>query len=280
MDNPGQGQPPQQPYQPPQQPYQPPQQPYQPPQEQYQPPQGAYPPPQGAYQPAGYPPPGYAPPPPAPVKRKGFNWLACCGISCGVLLILGIGFGALIWGFVKPFVNMGMEMSRLQTDVQNTDIATIQAGAVSVNADQLFANPGGYKGQWLAVQGKLASAGQTGTTFSAQDFDTSEMTPYTLEGGVLLLDITKAPPVGQPGDTVLAYGKLYVFDLDTLNKMPLIGKAIEEEMKKDPQLQGITKVVFVLAKQVELLLPAGGAGEDGAAAGGEPMGEHASEWIK
>jgi hypothetical protein len=55
-----------------------------------------------------------------------------------------------------------------------------------------------------------------------------------------------------------------------MGKIPFFGQALEEEMKKDPTLQGSTKFIFFVAREVTLA-PAGTAG----AASGESADEAA-----
>lgn len=244
-------QPPSQPYQPPAQPYQPPQAPYQPPQAQYQPPPAQYQQSPQAYQqqPGGY---QQVPPPPPASQRKGFNWLACCGITCLVLLILGVLLFFGCWNFIKPFYSMGVGMAKVSEVVQGTDEATVISAAVPVTTAELSAAPQNYSNQWLAVTGTVQStSAMSNANFSSGNFNSSNTTPYMLSNSVLVMDMTKAPAVGAAGDTVTAYGQIYVMDLAEVGKIPMVGKALLEEMKKDPQFAGNSKMVFVIAKKVE-----------------------------
>jgi hypothetical protein len=148
---------------------------------------------------------------------------------------------------------MGMGVAKLAETVQNTDVLTIQAQATAVDTATLMANPRTYEGQWLALSGTITSGGGNmgGSSFSSGNFNSEDTTQYFLSDGVMVMDVTNSPPVGAAGDMVVAYGQIYVLDFAELSKMPLVGKAIEEEMKKDPQFAGQSLFVFFVAKQVD-----------------------------
>lgn len=243
------------PYQPPAQPYQPPQAPYQPPQAPYQPPAGQYPPPAQPYQqqPGGY---QQVPPPPPPGQRKGFNWLACCGITCLVVVIVGGLVTFCSYTMFKPFWQMGMGMAKVSQTVETTDEATAVAAAVPVTTAELAGAPQNYSGQWLAVTGTLlpTPSGMGNASFTSGNFNSANTTPYLMSDNVMVMDMSKAPAVGTTGDTVTAYGQIYALDMAELEKIPYVGKSMVEEMKKsDPTLAASSKIVFVMAKKVELV---------------------------
>lgn len=220
------------------QPYQPPQQPG------YAPPGYA----QG-YEEGGYPPPssgGYAPAP----QKKPFNWLACCGISCGVALLIGV----LVWvltlkmcgGLVGPVIQMGLVASQ----VQKADASTITAAAEAVTAEQLSANPDAYKGKWIALEGVLGNqsdpaaqqmSGQTGQSG----------TSYYMAPNIIITDLSLAAPVGDEADTVKVYGKAVKFDLKEMLKG--FGEEAVKEIENDPQMKGMTTFIMVFAKKAELV---------------------------
>jgi len=252
------------PPQPPQQPEggQPPSQPYTPPQSGYAP---YTPPPSQAPMPPAYqaytPPPEQQPlqpygqgmPPPAPARRGGFPWLACCGITCLVLIILGGGMTFCTYQMVKPFMNMGMEIAKISDEVKKADIAMIRQQASPVTVEQLVANAALYEGKWVAVEGTVTSnTSGSSSNFSAGDFSTEDSTNYTLTNNVVVMDVTKSPPVASPGQKIRAYGKFYIWDLASISQMPFVGPALEQEMKKDPQFAQTSKIIMVIAKQVEL----------------------------
>lgn len=250
------GMPPQPPYQPPAQP------PYQPPS---QPP----------YQQPVYPG-GYQAPPPPPPRQKGFNWLACCGITCLVLLIVGGGMAFCTYRMVKPFVGMTTELASLGTELKTTDIATIKATAEPVDEIALSTSPDQYTGRWLEFEGELSNNSFSGTAaFSSGDFSTDEYTNYVIRN-ILVMDVDKSPPVGNAGDRIRAYGKAYSIELATLESIPFVGKPIVDELRKDPMLAGQDTMVFFLCKGIERIdLAVDEAVDDGAA--GEPAGEPTSE---
>ena len=265
-----------QPYQPPQAPqyqqppasqgYQaPPQQqhgyPQQPPQQQYQQPGG------GQY---------YQAPPPPPAKpKKGFNWLMCCGITCGCLVIIAIIGGIGVWMVGKNFAEWGQSFDAAAEEVNNTPAEQIRAGATIVDSRVLGDNPESYADQWVAIEGVIAGDVSAGTSFNMGQYGTQNSTTYVLEGGVIVLDLSQSPQVGYSGDMIRAYGKAMVFDM---SNMPLFGgfmeKAMEEAAKSDPNMQDIpVKMVMFYTKDVELL-----TNRDAGGSGGGSNGDVAPPW--
>lgn len=200
-----------------------------------------------AYQQPPAPPPSPYPPPP-PQQKKGFNWLACCGITCLVLIIIGglIGYGC--YRMMRPMIAMGIELDALRTEVANTDSTTIRSSAVTVESTALGADPKSYQGQWLAVEGEIMSLEFSGE-FSAGDFSSGEATNYVLSGDISVMDISQAPAVGTAGDRIRAYGKVYTLEI---SEMPFFGQLFEEAAKQDPSLPKAGKIVFFITKDVEL----------------------------
>jgi hypothetical protein len=233
---------------------------YAPPQGGYQPPPGGYAPPQGdpnqppPYQPAGG---GYGGGYGGGQQRKqgGFNWLACCGIGCGVVILITVLVCALMWKVVAPFVGIGVQAGQVAQEIQKTDVATIQSSAEAVDSAALAANPEAYKDKWVAVTGELGD--QSGS--SGQSYGGQQGTSYMLKDFVIVSDLSQAPAVGQKGDTITAYGKIVIMDLGAI---PFLKKAMEDEAAKNPAEKVPTKFVMVFAKKVEL---SGGGGETGAA---------------
>ena len=244
----------------------------------YQPETGqGQPPAQQPYQPAG----GYQGAPPPPPAKKGFNWLACCGISCAVLLIVGGLVGFCSYRMFQPFFSLGIEMAAMSTRVQETDLATIKAGAVAVTAAELAADPSLYKAQWLELEGEIAtSSAFSGSSFSLGDFSSEDSTNYELVGNIVLMDVTGAPAVGTAGDEIVAYGQCFTWDLMEMEKMPFFGKALVEEIKNDPNMQGQTAYVMFMAKDVSLAGPTAYDGIDSSGAEEEGGQNGASGWQK
>jgi len=230
---------------------------------------------QQAYQPAG----GYQAPPPPPAKKGGFNWLACCGITCLVLLIIGGLMAFCTYRMAAPFMSMGIQMGTISETVSNTDIQTIKAGAVEVDVDALNAGAKSFEGQWLKLTGEITHSGDMSSSFSSGDFDTKDMTSYMLGTNIVVMDVSNAPTVGGMGDTIVAYGKCYSWDLMELEKMPFIGSMLVEQIKSSPEFQGNTSMVFFMAKEVSRVGVADAA-DEGEDAEQPETGEGASGWMK
>jgi hypothetical protein len=231
-----------------------------------------YQPPQQQQQPYGY---QQAPPPPAP-QKKGFNWLACCGITCLVLVIIGGGIAFCSYKMVAPFVNMGLEIDSLQTEVKGADISTIRGSAVEVDTQMLFENPGDFKGSWLVVTGEVIDD-DSNASIGADSFAGGEFTTYVLENNVILMDVSNASSGVAAGDQIRAYGKCYGWDLMELEKMPFFGKTIADEMRSDPEFSGNTKMIFFMGKGIEIVGAGGGGGGSDTNASNDTGGDG---WVR
>jgi hypothetical protein len=207
---------------------------------------GGYDPGSGAQPPYDYSEPRYSPPP----KKGGFNWLACCGIGCGVMLLVTIAICVIMWKVIAPFVGMGVSAGKVAEDIQKTDFATVEANATEIDSATLVASPEAYAGKWLAVTGELDddSAAQ-GNNMGQQG------TGYVTTEMLIISDLSNTPRVGTKGDWVTAYGKIVVMDFA---QVPWLKKMIEEEAAKNPDQPTPTKIVMLFAKKVELYTEDGG----------------------
>lgn len=189
-------------------------------------------------------PPPPSPPPPPPPPTKSFNWLACCGISCGVLLVIGIITGIFIWKFAQGAIDTFQPMIEAGEQVQQTDLATIQAEAQTVSALMLAANPSAYTSGWIELEGLIIPDPDGGSQYPGG----GEGTAYFVEGNVIVVDSSNSPRVGSAGDTIRCWGKAVVFDMTSI---PLFGGLIEKAMKQDPSVPDMSSIVLFMAKSVE-----------------------------
>jgi hypothetical protein len=167
-------------------------------------------------------------------------------------ITLGKKFGGSLIGDVMSF---GMKMQEAQSTVASTAIESIKADAKPVDADELTAHPEAYIDQWVALTGALiaepsqsqgqANFGPAGSGFNGM--------AYPMEERVIVFDSSGAPAVAHANDTVTAYGKVLELNMNDITKMPFVGKLMEQEMQKDPSLQGNLKMYFIIAKQVDLV---------------------------
>ena len=220
--------------------------------------------------------PGYSP----PQKKKGFNWLACCGISCGVLLVLAIIAGIFIYTGFKKVMDSIQPMITAATELESTSIDDIRSQASNMDAESAGSDPDAYNGQWLALEGEVMDPSEFVNTYYATGGDTAseirssasqEGTLYMLRGGIMMTDISNSPSKASPGDTVRGYGKLIVIDMADL---PWVGPIIAQELGEN------TKFSFFVAKQVESVSSADEAMDDEAVSeegdiseGGDPAVE-------
>lgn len=243
-------------------------------------PQGSTPPPP-PYQPGQqqYPPPGsFSPQPQA--QKKSFNWLACCGITCLVLVIILGAVGYCGYRTVLPFMNVGMQMNSLPQTIADADIATIKANATFVTPELLVSETSQYQDQWLRLEGVLEAEGEAfGGPPGASG--TENATTYVMAGNILVMDLSETPSVAGAGETIIAYGKCFGWDLREMESIPFFGKYIAEELKKAPELGGNMQMVFFFAKEVERV---GVAGDDAAVetadSKAEPEDDSGSGWLR
>lgn len=214
---------------------------------QQQPPQQQPPPPAEPPQQAYHPPQQHVGPP----KKKGFNWLLCCGIGCLVMIIIGGLVAYCGYRAAAPMINMGVEMAALQEEVQRTSLSTIKAEAESVTSTDLLNSTGQYKGKWLVVEGEVAYSATQAPTGNQPGAAT-----YTLGDGMTITHMGQQQPTAQAGDNIRAWGMAVVFDMKALESMPLLGEVFKEEFN-DPAYQGPTTLVMFFAKDVELVTDTG-----------------------
>jgi hypothetical protein len=221
----------------------------------------------GATQPTGpspYQPEGDAPPPQYATPNKGFPWLMCCGIGCGVLLLIGIGVG--IWAFNwaksagESFTALGEGFEQATADANSISPEEARAQSTPISAADLSAAPGAYEDTWVAVTGELSSSEMSGSARGfANNPGLEDATSYWIMPNVMVLDVSGTARVGNPGDTVTAYGQPVAMDM---SKLPVVGKMLAEEMKNDPELGGTAMIVFLIANSVEVTAAAGADSAD------------------
>lgn len=202
--------------------------------------------PDGGYQPMQ---PGYSP----PKKKGGFNWLACWGISCGVMLLLAIISGFFIYSAVKKVMDSVQPMIEAASELESTSIEDIRAAAVNMDAEEAGASPESYSEQWLALEGEVMNPAEFVSTYYPTGGDTAseirssasqEGTMYMLRGGIMLIDTSNSSNVASAGERVRGYGKLMVIDLAAI---PMVGPIIAQELGEN------SKFSLFVAKQVEAL---------------------------
>ena len=227
----------------------------------YQPPEQPYNPPPGSYQQGpgtggqftgasfnqayGE---GGAPPPPGKTKG-GFNWLLCCGVSCGVMVLIFIVMMVFFGKMIKDLVAANKGAEAVAIELGETDIATIQGEAIYIDAPSVAANPDAYMDQWLAVEGVISANQAMASRGSDQG------TSYVVDGGLIITDTSYNAPVGVSGETIVAYGKLMIIDISAI---PGLQALMDQAAKEDPTMAGMFqdgKMMMFLAKQV---VPAGG----------------------
>ena len=217
-----------------------------------------YQPPQQPQQPYGY---QQAPPPPAP-QKKGFNWLACCGITCLVLVIIVGGVSFCAYKTFAPLLNPVFEIAKISEEVKSAKMTDIQSDTIEVDTQMLYDNPKDFKGRWLALTGEVIDD-DSNSTIGADTFTNGEFTTFALENNVVLMDISNSASGITTGDQIKAYGQCYGWDLMEIEKAPFFGKEMAAEMRKDPSLAGNTKIIFFMAKGIEVVQVGGGGTPSG-----------------
>jgi hypothetical protein len=220
-------------------------------------------------------PPPYEPPQKA---RGGFNWLTCCGIGCGVALLVGIIAGFFFWKSMGGFVGDAVALAKVSSEVQSADLLQVSATAEAVTADQLVAATDSYKDKWVNFTGTVSDEPDS---TRAGNPGSQSGTGYYVEPNIFVLDVSNTPAIAPSGSTIQAVGKVAILDLSKIGPL-------KEELENDPDsgFKGQTKMIFVITKQVTLVqgaaeltdLPsdaedgAEGEGETGAAEG-DPAAE-------
>ena len=204
--------------------------------------------------------PGYSP----PQKKGGFNWLACCGISCGVTLVIVIILFVTVGNIFNRFMGNAIKVA---TEIQQTDSATIRSAAKAEDAAAVAANPSAYTSDWVAMDCLVMSPQEFGSKYfggsgNADDFDSTDFssatgqqgTMYLVDGGYMVIDLSQAPSTAKPGDHIIAYGKPFIMDF----------KAIPGLANKVPA--ELDNLKMFMAKEVDTIP----AIEDTTSEGGEP----------
>lgn len=203
--------------------------------------------PGGGYQPIE---PGYSAP---PQKKGGFNWLACCGISCGVILVITIIFAVIGINMGRKFMDSLQPMITAAEDIENTPIDEIRAAASPASGEEVGSNPDDFEGDWLALEGEIMNPADFAKNYYGEANDVSrdinssmreEGTAYFLKGGIMMIDTSNQASKATEGDMVRGYGKLMILDFAT---MPLIGPMMKAEMGDN------TEFKFFIAKEVEAI---------------------------
>ncbi|MEZ5339848.1 MAG: hypothetical protein R3F46_16495 [bacterium] len=223
----------------------------------------------GGYQPMD---PSYGPPP----KKKGFNWLACCGISCGVLLVVGIIVAVSVGNIFNRFMGDAMKVAM---EIQSTDAATIRSSAQHHDATSVAASPESYTKDWVAMDcvvmspedfGKAYFGGSDNGDFDSADFSSAsgqDGTMYFVEGGFMVIDISKAASKAEPGDHIVAYGKPFNMDFSAI---PGVGDEMPEELEN---------LKMFMAKEVDKTMDAAeGMAEEGDMPQGGPETGSSDSW--
>jgi hypothetical protein len=204
------------------------------------------PPPESPYTPHAYAS-GPGQPPPtshyAEEKKGGFNWLACCGISCGLALVLGIVFFYAGYKYFKPLISAGMQLNTVAEDVKQNG-APEQAD-IEVTVEELGANPAQFEGQWVALTGKVADDPGGPVDSMRQQQGMQESSAYFIEPNIVVMDMSTTQPVARQGDTISVIGKPVVLDFEKL-----LGPLASRQIEKENELEDMKTMVFVVTDKV------------------------------
>jgi hypothetical protein len=186
-------------------------------------------------------------PPPAG-RKSAFNWIACCGIGCGVVLVIGIVAGIVIWRSMGGLVKDTMSVVKVTTEVEAADISQVVSTATPVTAEQLSLAPETYRDQWLAFEGMVTT--DPDASHEIPQSGSMEGTAYFVEPNIIVMDLSNAVAVATGGDLIQCVGKLAIMDF---SKLGSVGAEIEKDMKETGELGGQAKMIFLVTKGIEVV---------------------------
>ncbi|MDQ3024827.1 MAG: hypothetical protein M3R04_10715 [bacterium] len=199
------------------------------------------------YTPDAYAPgPGQPPLPPLSEDRKGINWLACCGITCGVLLVITIVVVFMGMKYIGPIYKSGLNLANVAEEVEKSGAP--DTADVTVTAEELGANPSQFEGQWVAISGLVSDDPGASVDAMKQKRGLEDSSAYFIEPNIILLDVSTSMPSAHQGDIVLAIGKPVVFDFEKL-----LGPITGGQIEKDNELGDIKQMVFVITDSVTVV---------------------------
>jgi len=201
---------------------------------------------QSPYSPDAYSPGPGQPPYPAPPERGGgFNWLACCGIGCGVLLVIGVVAFYAVWHFAKPIISAGVELGKVADEVKR---GNAPASAAAVKPEELGQHEEQYDNQWIAVSGRVADDPGPQIDKMRQNPSLQNSTAYYIKPNIVLLDVSTATATAHQGDIVSAIGKPVQMDF-----AKMLGPLATREMEKNNDMGDMKKIVFLICNGVKVV---------------------------
>jgi hypothetical protein len=213
----------------------------------------AHPPHEGGYQygQSPYTPDAYAPGPgspglppigPSEERGKGFNWLACCGIGCGIALVLVLVGTFVTIKYFKPLINAGIHIANVSEEVRQSGAP--DSADVTVSPEDLAANPEQFENQWVQVTGKVSDDPDAMVDAFKQQRGMQETAGYLIGNNIVVLDVSGSEAKAQQGDTVTVIGKPVVLDFS------MLGPFASTEVRSENELGDIENLIFLITDDV------------------------------
>jgi hypothetical protein len=189
---------------------------------------------------------------------KGINWLTVFGIVVLIVLIVLVVWGAVIWGQAKNsrLLQAVIALAPALQEMETLTQAQIQDQAQLVAADRLGADPEGYAGRYMMVEGAVSdTGGDIGLekNIALNVFSDTPYMGYLLDDAVVLIDISKEAPMVPNGAVIRGYGKVLVVSPEDIWKLPVVGANLKKEFAEKGMME---KVVFFLSKGIKIMAPA------------------------
>jgi hypothetical protein len=198
------------------------------------------------YAPQAYTPgPAAAPPPPGEAKAGGFPWLPCCGVTCGLLLVLTLVFVFIGVKYFKPLINAGMQLGNVSSSVKANGAP--DKADVTVTPQELAKNWKQYDGQWVELTGKVTDDPGPSLDTLRQKRGMENTTGYVIDPNIIVLDVSTTEVKAKQGDTISVIGKPVVLDFE------MLGPIASQEIEKENKLGDIRQLVFVITDDVKVV---------------------------
>jgi hypothetical protein len=194
--------------------------------------------------PSGYVP-GPGMPPPAQGSGKGFPWLPCCGVTCGLLLVITLVFVFVGVKYFKPLINAGIQLGNISEEVKTEGAP--DTAEITVTAQELSANGAQYENQWVELTGRVADDPGPSLDTLRQKRGMQDSTGYVIDPNIIVLDVTNAEQKAQQGETIRVIGKPVILDFE------MLGPTVAKQIEQDAELGDVKQLVFLITDDVQVV---------------------------
>jgi hypothetical protein len=186
-------------------------------------------------------------------NKSRSDWMTIMGVIGLVALVC-----ASIWAVgvarqfrENPLVQSLAAMAPQIDEMKDMTQSQIQAQAASVTADELIADPRGYEGRYVVVDGVASEEESAGViqNIALNSFGHTDFTGMVLNEGIVLIDITGSTGFLHEGTPVRGFGKVLVARTEDFFNIPVVGPDLRREFG---DAQGMAnEVVFLISNGIE-----------------------------